>query len=217
MKDSRAWNEDRTTVRSQNPNWKDNASKARKQFFLNGGKNWNDGLTKETDTRLKTQGETFSQHIKDGYILPPFLGRKHELGWYDKVKETNLRLYGVENCFWMATRSNTSKLEKSCIELLLQYGFIHNKFLGRHQIDFVNYGTKQIVEIFGDYWHCNPAKYASDYYHSQIKKTAQEIWDKDFVRLEKFRGYGYESYVIWEQDIHKYGIEFCFNKEMVHQ
>ena len=60
-----------------------------------------------------------------------------------------------------------------------------------------------IIEYNGDYWHCNPKKYESNYYHKYKKKTAKEIWeyDKNKIDLLIEKGYNYE--IIWESDFNK--------------
>ena len=66
--------------------------------------------------------------------------------------------------------------------------------------DLCNPNTKEIIECFGDYWHCNPKKFAADYYHKIVHKTAQQIWDYDKQRLETLRGLGYSVTVVWESE-----------------
>lgn len=48
---------------------------------------WNKGLTKETDDRVKKNGETFSKRCSDGIIKPSFLGRKHTQETIEKLKK----------------------------------------------------------------------------------------------------------------------------------
>lgn len=57
-----------------------------------------------------------------------------------------------------------------------------------------------IVEFFGDYWHCNPAKYSGDYYHRYIHLSASDIWEKDKVRENNIKELGYDFQIIWESD-----------------
>lgn len=57
-----------------------------------------------------------------------------------------------------------------------------------------------IIECCGDYWHCNPKIYSANYFHQNIKKPAQEIWDHEKKRKEKLEKLGYNLYFIWEKD-----------------
>lgn len=53
-----------------------------------------------------------------------------------------------------------------------------------------------IIEFNGDYWHANPDIFSSS---DKIKnKTAQEIWDKDKMKLELAKTLGFRVLVVWE-------------------
>lgn len=60
-----------------------------------------------------------------------------------------------------------------------------------------------IVEYNGDYWHCNPQKYASDYHHGYKNKTAEEIWVYDKKKIDILKDKGYNLEIIWESDFKK--------------
>lgn len=60
--------------------------------------------------------------------------------------------------------------------------------------------TNTIYEFFGDYWHCNPNKYKSDYYNHVTHRTAQETWNKDKLYFQKLREAGYNIKLVWEHD-----------------
>lgn len=64
----------------------------------------------------------------------------------------------------------------------------------------VNDPFKLCIEFHGDYWHCNPKKYKPDYYHSQMRMTSQEVWDKDKVKQNVIETQGYKYHVVWETD-----------------
>lgn len=70
----------------------------------------------------------------------------------------------------------------------------------RYTADLYNPITNEIIECYGDYWHCNPKRFAPDFYHKVAHKTAQEIWDFDAQRLQELKSLGYEVIVIWESD-----------------
>ena len=58
-----------------------------------------------------------------------------------------------------------------------------------------------MIEFFGDYWHCNPLKYASVYEHKILKMQASDIWKKDKNRLAGILGSNtnVSILVIWEE------------------
>ncbi len=59
------------------------------------------------------------------------------------------------------------------------------------------------MEINGDFWHCNPIKYNESYIHPYIKKTASDIWLKDYNKKLNAEEYGYKVIYIWEDEIKK--------------
>ncbi len=67
-------------------------------------------------------------------------------------------------------------------------------------VDICNPETKEVIECYGDYWHCNPEKFDEDYYHQRVHKTAKEIWDHDKERIELLESLGYNIKIIWEKD-----------------
>ena len=68
--------------------------------------------------------------------------------------------------------------------------------------DFYIPELKFVIELNGDYWHCNPNKYASDYVHELRNMTANEIWEYDKHKNSAIsEDMGYNLEVIWESDI----------------
>ncbi len=57
---------------------------------------------------------------------------------------------------------------------------------------------KKVIECYGDYWHCNPKKYKSDYYNKSLRMTAKEKWDKDAIKTNKLMSVGYDVEIVWE-------------------
>ena len=67
--------------------------------------------------------------------------------------------------------------------------------------DFVIPELKICVEFYGDYWHCNPAKYTEDYYHPQKQKFARQIWEEDKERLDAIKRLrNFNTYIVWESE-----------------
>ena len=60
-----------------------------------------------------------------------------------------------------------------------------------------------IIEYNGDYWHCNPEKYAADYFHTIKQKTAQELWDYDKNKIDLILENNYNLEIVWETDLKK--------------
>jgi len=60
-------------------------------------------------------------------------------------------------------------------------------FIGGKNPDFANiHGTKQVIELFGDYWHGERAR-------------CYEETEKG--RIELFKQYGYDTLIIWEKEL----------------
>lgn len=70
------------------------------------------------------------------------------------------------------------------------------------RIDIV-IGNNFAVEVFGDYFHANPAKYKSSDLISRFdgKFEARQIWAEDTNRIEKLRQCGFRIMIVWEADI----------------
>lgn len=60
--------------------------------------------------------------------------------------------------------------------------------------------NKLIIECNGDFFHCNPEFFNSDYYNNKIKKYAWEIWQRDIFKLDIYKKYGYNVMIIWESN-----------------
>lgn len=63
--------------------------------------------------------------------------------------------------------------------------------------------TNKLIEVHGDYWHCNPKFYSkNDVFHfPKYKITAEGQWEKDNFKNERARELGYELLVVWEDEI----------------
>jgi very-short-patch-repair endonuclease len=98
----------------------------------------------------------------------------------------------------------TNKIEQAVSSMLtrLNLPFKEQVAVDKYTVDFL-VDDKYIVECFGDFWHCNPQQYTSSYYNKGKKKTAEEIWQRDKERKEKFEQLGYKFLCVWESDIRK--------------
>lgn len=80
------------------------------------------------------------------------------------------------------------------------------KYKSQYWIDRKSYDLlvgDKILEINGDFWHCNPNKYKSSYIHPYLKLTADEIWSLDLVKKEIAEDHGFKVFYIWEDFIKK--------------
>jgi very-short-patch-repair endonuclease len=80
-----------------------------------------------------------------------------------------------------------------------EYGVLDKQTNNYYFYDFVVPELKLCIEFHGDYWHCNPAKYDSEYLHKQSGKTAKEIWAADKRKQDcLLEERGFKTMVIWE-------------------
>lgn len=67
-------------------------------------------------------------------------------------------------------------------------------------VDILIEELKLVIEYNGDYWHCNPVIYESNYYNKKSKMFAKEIWEKDDLKIKSLEQIGYTVLTIWEND-----------------
>jgi G:T-mismatch repair DNA endonuclease (very short patch repair protein) len=96
-----------------------------------------------------------------------------------------------------------SKREKEIVKEIKQLGYklIHSYRVDTKICDVYIPSLNLIIEYFGDYWHCNPKKYESDFFNKKKGKFAWELWDYDKKKLELIKSYGYNLEVVWEGDL----------------
>lgn len=130
---------------------------------------------------------------------------KYIKGEYSKMpKSFNSSCYSkVEKEFVEELESVFADKEKLRTYKTIQQSFRNDD--GKIYFSDVCYKNK-IIELFGDYWHCNPKIYKKEYFHKIINSSAEEIWEKDSKKIEYIQSKGYDVLVIWEK-------EFRENKE----
>ena len=127
---------------------------------------------------------------------------KESQDYFEKVKKTNLERYGTENVGYLAKTSPRSKKEKLLESILIDYRI--DIRIGKYKPDYVNESTKHVIEVYGDYWHCNPKLFEEDFYHLQLKKTAKEKRDQDQERINYLESQGYKVTIVWESDLNEF-------------
>jgi len=96
-------------------------------------------------------------------------------------------------------KSNIEKIVEEVIERL-DLPYEDQTAIGKYTVDFLVDG-KYIIECYGDFWHCNPIKYSGSFYNRGVKKTAQQIWDRDKKRKDELEQLGYKFLYLWEMEI----------------
>lgn len=97
-----------------------------------------------------------------------------------------------------------TKIEAKVAQYLdcLKIKYKQNSSVGKYNVDFL-VDDKYIIECYGNFWHCNPRKYAYDFYNRGLKCHAHEKWDKDENRQRELEEMGYKFLTLWESEINK--------------
>ena len=55
-----------------------------------------------------------------------------------------------------------------------------------------------MIEYYGDYWHCNPNRFAAHDYNKRLHCTADVRWQKDELKKAYLESLGFTYIVVWE-------------------
>jgi G:T-mismatch repair DNA endonuclease (very short patch repair protein) len=114
----------------------------------------------------------------------------------------------IENSISMSKQNEVLLSEKrsGLEEKILPYlkGYANNVQISYYNVDFLNKETKHIIEIHGDYWHCNPVIYPDEYVHTILKMTAKQKREADEHRKQILESMGYSVTVVWESELDEF-------------
>lgn len=171
-------------------------SQTRKNKFASGEYDYIKDSIKEARKDPK-MGEKISKGAK-GVAKPKpkgfGIGRVHS-------KETRKKMsdIAIENII-KTDRNHTSKLEKTFANILDLLDIKYNKFFYAKDIkafyDFYIPDSNLIIEVDGDFWHCNPKKFSEPKYETQKRNL---IRDKE--KMQWAQENGYKLLRFWEDDI----------------
>jgi very-short-patch-repair endonuclease len=125
-------------------------------------------------------------------------------------------IFGVEvaqqrkkqNALYMSKTNETLlKAKRSSLEeRLLPYlnGYENNVQISYYNVDFINRSVNHIIEVYGDYWHCNPKLYPDNYMHPYFKMTAKQKRKLDEDRVQNLESLGYTVSIIWESGLDEF-------------
>ena len=75
----------------------------------------------------------------------------------------------------------------------------------QYSIDTYLHDYNLMIEVMGDFWHCNPCKYNEPKYDMQIKHIERDKRKHDYIKKE----YGIEILYLWEHDLMN-NVDKCF-------
>lgn len=163
----------------------------------------NKGLTYEEATiALKNRQTTFTLEkcitkygVEQGTIM--FLNRQKQ--WINSLK-LNFSKNGIKHLFQSKLALNIiNNIEEFAqIKLELEH-YIYDTKNNRSFSYDIKYNNK-LIEINGDYWHCNPKFYTENYYNKNKQKYAYELWEDDFKKCQCAINNGYNILTIWENE-----------------
>ncbi len=168
-----------------------------------------DGNLEEAKEKLKERQTTFSKEK----LIKKYGEVEGLKKWSDRQKRWKDKVFNDKQ--WLG--GGVSKVSNDLFEKIIKlnklkqgdflYGIKNEKFISNkdlhYKYDFTYLPTKKIIEFHGDYWHCNPILYESNYYHKIKNMSAKEIWDYDEEKNELAKKHGYSILVIWEYDYRK--------------
>jgi len=181
-----------------------------------GHKAWNKGYTKDEFPQLSNagrkkgcstwiKGNHHTQETKDK-IAVARIGMEFTKSHKKKIGGSIRELWKNPKYAIMAMTNSTktnktarpNEPEKKVIRILkslssnIKYVGDGTYWISGMNPDFVNEENKQIIEVFGCYWHCcKKCRYPN--------KDRQR--QNDSSRISKFKALGYSVFVIWEHDL----------------
>lgn len=98
-------------------------------------------------------------------------------------------------------RSKFSDEVKTAMTAAGLTGFKSEEYFEGYFPDEINYDKKLIVEINGDYFHCNPKEFTDpEQYLPFLQCKVKDRWEHDKERTAKLESLGYKILIIWESD-----------------
>lgn len=147
--------------------------------------------SEETKQKISKSGKGVSRPKVDGFGI----GRKHSQATKDKMSETAIQRV------LKTDQNHTSKLEKTFANILDLLNIEHQQFFYAKEIkafyDFYLPKYNIIIEVDGDFWHCNPdSKHNIPKYETQKRNLI-----KDSIKSQWAIDNGYTLLRFWEKDI----------------
>lgn len=187
------------------------SSETQKKLYKNGDLViWNKGLNKDIDKRLDYGEKISSNKERAEKISKTLTGKKRPKEILDKLnegmlnywsKEENREKKSHERMVWMSENDFTvkSKLEETFLKFLSGETYIRQYYVReiKSYFDFYIPSKNLIIEVDGDFWHCNPnGKFPNPIYEAQYKNI-----EKDKIKTEWCKTNNIPLLRFWEKDI----------------
>lgn len=155
----------------------------------------------EHGTELYEQICKSKRHNLDLYVqrYGPLIGKQRYMDWINKKCAMLLQYTSAAERSFVAEVK--ARISQRCYDVTTDQFKIWDPITKRiFCYDVVFPDLKLVIEYNGDYWHCNPTRYAHDYLHPTIGRLASTIWDQDAKKLAALTARGFEYIVVWESD-----------------
>ena len=156
----------------------------------------------------KLQSEIKKKAIAEGRYVSPMKDGAHLTESKRKISESTKQMW-KRGAFWLGQGVFRSGLEKRVFDLIknakpdARHSFSISGGSRTFNFDACIPSTKLLIEVNGDYWHCNPAIYNGDHFDVSRGVRAQEIWDRDAVKKLAGETQGYQVITLWECDLNE--------------
>ncbi len=133
------------------------------------------------------------------------LKKKYASGDLDFLREIQRKTATANQANGKLSTAPVSKEERQLKTALEAEGLVvEAQFrIGSLKYDLMIPDKKVIVEFHGDYWHCNPKQYASDYVNKKKSMYAHEIWAHDARKKSAAESAGYRVICVWDSEYKK--------------
>lgn len=130
---------------------------------------------------------------------------KYKSGELDFLKKIQSETAKKNQSLGLLKYAPISAPEKEIKTLLESMGF---KVQSQYPIESLHYDLfvkekNLLIEYNGDYWHCNPDKYSSDYINKKKNMSAEQLWKQDENKKNLAISNNFNFIVIWESDYKK--------------
>lgn len=162
---------------------------------------WNDErcIEKYGCTRRELQSKTIKNVWKN-------LTDDEKQNWLDKSIHNKCNSNMPFNC----NAFNRSSLEEKVVQFLIELGYevtiqykIHIDKRNNRFYDIYLKEFNLLIEVNGDYWHCNPQKYNEDdeviFFGQSV--PVKEIWARDSYKMNIAVERGFHFCTMWESDL----------------
>lgn len=173
--------------------------KTLKEFYLSHGYSEREASEKEQLQRMRQSQRKIGNKIN--------VGRKHSKEWLENSRKATLRNYA--NGVYKHTRSSIHLKVKKILEEL-NVPFVEESVIGYYSFDFQCGNV--LIEVQGDYFHCNPnlSKYSIPKSKIQKKNVERDVRKKSYIKNNT----SYNLVEFWENDINNNleQVKLCLEK-----